>query len=283
MTFEVVEPGPLTLVQDAGRPGLSALGVGPSGAFDRRALRQSRELLGNDPLAAALETLGGLRLRARERHVVAVTGGMGRIEVDGQEVAHGRAVVVEAGSVLTVAPPSIGLRAYVGIAGGVRAPEVLGSRARDTLAALGPEPLAAGDVVEVGPAGRTAEIEDVPSLLTAGSVTVAAVPGPRDDWFAPTALARLFDTGWTVSGRSDRIGVRLDGPPLDRVRTDELASEPVIRGSIQVTSAGLPVVLGPDHPVTGGYPVIAVVADADTDRLAQARPGDVVRFTRRRA
>ena len=120
----------------------------------------------------------------------------------------------------------------------------------------------------------------VPSLLTPGTTTVDVVLGPRDDWFTRDALAGFLSTAWTVSPRSDRIGVRLDGAPLERRVDGELASEPVVRGSVQVTSAGLPVVLGPDHPVTGGYPVLGVVTADGVDRLAQVRPGDAVRFRR---
>jgi allophanate hydrolase subunit 2 len=106
------------------------------------------------------------------------------------------------------------------------------------------------------------------------------VAGPRDDWFEEGALDVLVGATWTVTPASDRVGVRLDGPPL--VRRDparELASEPVVTGALQVPPSGRPVVLGPDRPTTGGYPVVAVVVDADLDRLAQARPGDPLSFT----
>jgi biotin-dependent carboxylase-like uncharacterized protein len=167
------------------------------------------------------------------------------------------------------------------VAGGVQVHPVLGSRSTDTLSGLGPAKLAAGDVLEVGQPGHPPDVEDVPALLTSGMTVVDAVPGPRDDWFTGDAVRAFFSAQWSVSTHSDRIGVRLDGPALERATTDELPSEPCIRGSVQVVSEGLPVVLGPDHPVTGGYPVIAVVVDAHVDRLAQVRPGDVVRFARR--
>ncbi len=281
MTLLVVEPGYLTLVQDAGRPGLGAQGVGASGAFDRAAMRQVHALLGDPPEAAVLEVLaGGLRVRAETDHRLAVTGGIGPVHVDGERVEHGRAFVVHEGQEVAIGLIELGLRAYVGVAGGVQADSVLGSRSADTMSGLGPAKLTAGDVLEVGTPAHAAEVEDVLALLTSGATTVAAVPGPRDDWFTDDAVRTFFSTAWTVSPRSDRIGVRLEGPALKREVTDELPSEPCVRGSVQVVSAGLPVVLGPDHPVTGGYPVIAVVADDHVDRLAQVRPGEVVRFTR---
>jgi len=282
MSLLVVAPGPLTLVQDAGRPGLGAQGVGAAGAFDRGAMRHLHALLGDPPEAAVLEVLGGgLRLRAESDHRLAVTGGIGPVHVDGEHVEHGRAFVVHAGQELVVGPVALGVRAYVGVAGGVEVDPVLGSRSADTLSGLGPPRLAADDVIAVGPPAHPAEIEDVPALLTSGVTTVAAVPGPRDNWFTDDAVRAFFSSEWTVSGRSDRIGVRLEGPALEREVTDELPSEPCVRGSVQVVSAGMPVVLGPDHPVTGGYPVIAVVIDDHVDRLAQVRPGEIVRFTRK--
>ena len=284
MSLVVVDPGHLTLVQDAGRPGLGAQGVGASGAFDRAAMRQVHALLGDPPDAAVLEVLaGGLRLRAEADHRIAVTGGIGPVHVDGEHVEHGRAFVVHTGQEVTVGPVQLGLRAYVGVAGGLQVDAVLGSRSADTMSGLGPPKLAADDVLEVGTPAHAAEIEDVPALLSSGATTVAAVPGPRDDWFTDEAVRTFFSSAWTVSPRSDRIGVRLEGPELQRTMTDELPSEPCVRGSVQVVAAGQPVVLGPDHPVTGGYPVIAVVVDDHVDRLAQVRPGEVVRFTRMHA
>jgi biotin-dependent carboxylase-like uncharacterized protein len=282
MSLLVVDPGPLTLAQDAGRPGLGAQGVGASGAFDRAAMRQLHALLGDPPETAVLEVLGGgLKLRAEADHRLAVTGAIGPVHVDGEHVEHGRAFVARAGQEVVIGPVELGLRAYVGVAGGVLVDSVLGSRSTDTMSGLGPPRLAADDVIDVGAPSHPAEIEDVPALLTSGVTTVTAVPGPRDDWFTDDAVRTFFSAQWTVSARSDRIGVRLEGPSLEREASDELPSEPCVRGSVQVVSAGSPVVLGPDHPVTGGYPVIAVVLDHHVDRLAQVRPGDIVRFTRR--
>jgi biotin-dependent carboxylase-like uncharacterized protein len=278
----VVDPGHLTLVQDAGRPGLGVQGVGAAGAFDRAAMRQLHALLGDPAEAAVLEVLaGGLSLRAEADHRLAVTGGIGPVHVDGEHVEHGRAFVAHAGQEVVVGPVELGLRAYVGVAGGLEVEPVLGSRSADTMSGLGPPRVAAGDVIEVGTAAHPAEVEDVPALLTSGVTTVSAIPGPRDDWFTDDAVRTFFSAQWTVSARSDRIGVRLEGPSLERQVTDELPSEPCVRGSVQVVSAGTPVVLGPDHPVTGGYPVIAVVLDDHVDRLAQVRPGEIVRFTRK--
>jgi allophanate hydrolase subunit 2 len=138
----------------------------------------------------------------------------------------------------------------------------------------------AGDRIEVGPPSHPPDLEDVPPIARTGELTLDVALGPRDDWFTPSAIRRLLEAPWQVSPASDRVGVRLTGPVLERSRTTELPSEPCLRGSIQVSADGQPIVFGPDHPVTGGYPVVAVVLDRHTDRLAQAAPGQIVRFRR---
>lgn len=284
MSLRVLEAGALSLVQDLGRPGLAHLGVGPSGAFDRRALREANALVGNPDTSAVVESLGGgLALVAAAPHLVAVTGAAGAVLVDGHPVDSGRVLSLRRGQVLRLGAPVLGLRWTLAVAGGLTPPSVLGSRSTDTLACLGPDRLEPGTELTVGdPVGRVS-LETYPAALASGEVTVRVVLGPRDDWFTPVAVASLLSAPWRIDPVSDRIGVRLEGPELARRTEGELLSEPVVRGSIQVTGSGRPVVLGPDHPVTGGYPVIGVVVDADTDVLAQVRPGDVVRFRRHRA
>jgi biotin-dependent carboxylase-like uncharacterized protein len=281
MSLTVVSAGGQTLVQDAGRPGHASSGVGMAGGFDRAALRQANVLVGNPTGTAVLEILGGgLRLRATREHVLAVTGAVGPIHVAGVPVEHGRAFVVEPGQDVAVSSFAIGVRAYLAVGGGIIADHTLGSRSTDTLSGLGPAALIDGDRLPIGIGRRPVELPDIQALITSGVTTVDVVLGPRNDWFTISAVARFLASGWTVSTRSNRIGVRLEGPTLERRVDFELPSEPCVFGSVQVTSAGLPVVLGPDHPVTGGYPVIAVVVDAHLDRLAQLRPGEVLRFRR---
>lgn len=279
MTFTVTDAGLQCLVQDLGRPGLASMGVGRSGAFDRRALRQGNALLGNSDGSPGLEVLGGrVALLAGDNHLIALTGAAAAATIDGEPAAHGRVLSIHRGQHLRLGSPVTGIRTYVTVAGGLAVDNVLGSAATDTLSGLGPPALRNGDRLPVGPRrGHTDDI-DIPTLLAAGDIAVRVMLGPRDDWF--TNPGTLFTTGWTVNVSSDRIGLRLDGPAVERNRTGELPSEPCIRGSIQITADGQPIVLGPDHPVTGGYPVIAVVHDVDTDALAQARPGQVIRFAR---
>lgn len=284
--LRVLEPGALTLVQDLGRPGLAAIGVGASGAFDRAAHRLANRLVGNDECAAGLEILlGGAALALPAGAWIAVTGAVGPITLDDAPVAHAQPVRAERdGAVLRIGPAARGVRSYVAVRGGIAGEPVLGSRSRDTLAALGPDPVSAGDELIVG--GAVAGPVPAVDLVPVGAPTIDHAeldvrPGPRLDWFTPGAWRRMLDTEWTVSVRADRTGVRLDGLTLDRrpaVVDRELASEGMTAGAIQVSPDGVPTILGPDHPVTGGYPVIAVVTDDTLDRLAQLRPGAHVRL-----
>ena len=281
MTLVIEDAGLQTLVQDLGRPGMAAMGVGRSGAFDRRALQQGNALLGNGFEAAGLEILGGrITVTAGDDHLIALTGAPAGAKVDGDPVAHGRAIVLHAGQHLVTAAPVTGIRTYLSVAGGIDVAEVLGSSATDTLSGLGPASLATGDTIRVGSHRGHGVEEDVPPLLASGELTLRVVLGPRDDWFTPDAVSTFLSTSWRINSAANRIGVRLDGPALARTHTRELPSEPCVRGSIQVAADGQPIILGPDHPVTGGYPVIAVIVDHDTDVLAQARPGQPLRFTR---
>lgn len=277
----VLSAGPLTLVQDLGRPGLAVLGVGRSGAADRSALRLANRLVGNDEGAAGLEVLlGGLRLRADQPVWVAVTGARCPLSVDGAPVGHAASVRLVPGQVLALGPATTGLRAYVGVRGGLDLPAVLGSLSYDLLAGLGPLPLRDGDLLPVGRArGELPSLDQVPlpaGQPTTGPVVLPVTPGPRQDWLVG-GLADLLEWTWTVSADSDRIGLRLTGPPLRR-RPGELATEGLLPGAVQVPPDGQPVLFLTDAPVTGGYPVVAIARAAVLDLAAQLRPGDTVRF-----
>jgi KipI family sensor histidine kinase inhibitor len=205
------------------------------------------------------------------------------------EPAPGTAFSVPAGAMLRVGPPASGLRSYLAIGGGIDVPAVLGSRSADSLSGLGHAPLQPGDRLPLaGPRSlpgrglrqqlRAAEPPLMPAM-NADAVELRAIGGPRDDWFASAALETLAGCEYLVSAASNRSGLRLTGPPLRRSRPDELPSEGVATGSLQVTHEGQPILLLADHPTTGGYPVIAVVRSADIGLAAQLRPGQRVRFS----
>jgi len=265
----VVDAGLLTTVQDRGRPGLAHLGVPPSGAVDRRAYDLGNLLVGNPPGAAALEaTLVGPTLRFDGPATVALTG-----------ATEPRVVRLGPGETLEVGRCEGGARIYVCVRGGIDAEPVLGSRSTDLLTGLGPAPLGVGDVLGLG--AEPAEGPrpgTVPGHVPRGAPVLRVRRGPRDDWFTEEALAALCAGPWRVGSASNRVGVRLEGTPLGRRRTDELLSEGLVTGALQVPPSGQPILLLADRPTTGGYPVIAVVAADDLPLASQLAPGMTVRF-----
>ncbi len=291
--IEVIRPGALATIQDLGRTGLGHLGVPRSGAADAASLGLANRLAGNAQDAAGLEiTLGRAALRFAGDALVAVTGAPAGLTVTGGQGGapvtpeFGTSFSVAAGSVLRVAAPAAGLRTYLAVRGGVDVPAVLGSRSSDLLSGLGPAPLRAGDLLRVGsvppaaPSPRTGPPAAATVAGAGGAVRLRVVAGPRDDWFGPGALAVLCgETAYAVTAASNRTGLRLDGPALRRARADELPSEGMVAGALQVPPDGMPILLLADHPATGGYPVIAVVRSADISRAAQLRPGQLIRFT----
>lgn len=292
-TLVVDDPGMQSLLQDAGRPGLGDLGVVASGAADRSSAAQANRLVGNSPAAAVVETmLGGLVVTARGHHVLALTGAPTPAHIDGPHGKRGAAANVPFalyhGEQLSLDAPSVGLRTYLAVRGGIATPEVLGSRSTDVMSGIGPQPLSAGDELAVPPAapGHAVGLPEAPAVELPGAgqaIVLRMSAGPRDDWFTPEALEKLTTREWTVSSQSNRIGVRFE-PPVDqsvlmRSREGELASEGVVAGSLQVPHSGVPVLFLADHPVTGGYPVIGVVVPEDLPLAAQLPPGSAVRFT----
>ncbi|MFV0427940.1 MAG: biotin-dependent carboxyltransferase family protein [Arachnia sp.] len=272
MSLEILSVGAMVTVQDRGREGCGHLGVSASGAADRVSALLANQLVGNHPEAALLEAVGGgLRLRSARAARLSITGASGQASVDGEPAPHSRAFDVAPGATLTLGAALRGTLYYVAVAGGIEVPEVLGSRSSDTLSGVGPAPLAPGDRLRVGSLRGAPVHADMWIDRSDEELVLRFVPGPRDDWYAdPDA------TSWTVSGQTDRVGTRLSGLPLSARRHGELASEPTVRGAIQVPPSGQPIVFGPDHPVTGGYPVVGVLVEDDADALAQARPGTPV-------
>ncbi len=277
--LRVVATGPLALVEDLGRPGLAGVGVGRTGAADRGALRLGNRLLGNPEGLAAVEVLlGGLEVEALADLDVVVTGAPAPVLVDGRPVGSYARTRLSGGSRLTLGVPLTGLRSYLAVRGGLAVPPVLGSRSHDVLAGLGPGPVAPGDLLEVGPPVGALPGTDAapPPLWTGRDVVLRAVRGPHDD--RVDDVTPLTTGWWEVDERSNRVGARLRGVGLVPADDEQLPSEGTWRGAVQVPPGGEPVLFLADHPVTGGYPVVAVVVDADVDRAAQLRPGQRVRL-----
>ncbi|WP_432075954.1 biotin-dependent carboxyltransferase family protein [Streptomyces wuyuanensis] len=276
----VVRAGALTTVQDLGRPGYAHLGVPRSGALDPYALRLVNRLVGNPGHEAVLETtLTGCAVRPRGQVTVAVGGAPCPVRVGGRPAAWGAPVRVAAGELLEVGAAVRGVRSYVAFAGGIATEPVLGSRSADLLSGLGPAPLADGAVLPLGrPTGPAARVDGSPWPGPPSELVLRVRFGPRDDWFTEGARRTLAAGGHRVSAASNRIGLRTEGPALERAVHGELPSEGMVLGAVQVPPDGRPVVFLADHPTTGGYPVVAVVREYDLAAAAQAAPGTPVRF-----
>ena len=296
----VVRPGFSATIQDAGRRGLGHIGVGHSGALDVGSLTEANWLVGNGPGAAGIEiTPGGFACTAVGDLVIAVTGARVPLTItepvprggEGEdEDAHAgqrpaplcTPFLLREGEMLSFGIPSSGFRSYLAVRGGLAVPPVLGSRSTDTLSRLGPQPLRGGSVI---PAGAE-QADDVqyaaaaPEVLAPPGPTVLQVTlGPRDDLFSPAAVSAFLASTWTVGSASDRVGLRLAGTGSAAMAHDiELPSEGMAGGSVQVPQAGNPILFLSDHPVTGGYPVIAVVEPCALRLAAQLAPGDQLVF-----
>ncbi|WP_420468159.1 biotin-dependent carboxyltransferase family protein [Panacagrimonas sp.] len=279
MSLRVHKAGPLTTVQDLGRPGHAHLGVPVSGAADRPALIRANRLVGNADGDAALEmTLLGGRFEFTVAARVAISGAAMPATLDATPVAPEQAFEVRPGQVLSLGAARRGVRGYLAVRGGIDVEQTLGSRATDLLSGLGPPALRDGDEL---PLRSCRSVAREPAAAAADIVDEAVLhfmSGPRADWFESAALQALTATPYAVSPHSNRIGVRLEGTRLARCVAGELDSEGLLPGAIQVPADGQPLVFLYDHPTTGGYPVIGVVDAIDLPRLAQARPGSRVRF-----
>ena len=263
--LRVVRAGPRTTVQDLGRRGYAHLGVPAAGAVDAGSMHAANAAVGNPVGTAVLEsTLGGDVLVATDTVTLAVVGSR-----DGDGVTH-----LDPGAELRLGRAA-GVYVYVAVAGGIDVPPVLGSRSYDTLSRLGPPPLSAGDLLRVG---NTTGVSYAAPRPDGEGGPLRVVPGPHLDRTPPATFDALCATGWTVSAHSDRVGLRLSGERLD-AGIAGIASEGLVAGAVQLPPDGNPVVFLANHPVTGGYPVIAVVAAADIGRAAQTRPGSPLRFT----
>lgn len=289
-TLTVLATGLQTLWQDNGRSGKAALGLSESGAMDKTALHTANRIVGNPSDSPCLEiTHGGFRARANGDVVITLTGAPCPLTL---KTADGERYRVEsycplnlaAGDEIHVGTPVRGLRSYLAVRSGFVVEQILGSAARDSLAQLGPAVISIGDILQTGAHSHCNAVllDELPqsALPAVGeTVTLDIVAGPRTDWFTADALARLTAQDWLVTPQSNRIGLRLAGEQqLERRQHQELPSEGTCSGSIQVPASGQPVLFLHDHPLTGGYPVIAAVAEYHLDLAGQIPPGAAIRF-----
>lgn len=281
----VLECGAATTLQDGGRRGFARYGLSASGPMDPLAHAAANLLVGNEPEATALELgLSSGRFRAEGGPVrVAVTGALCRLDHDGEAVGQDGSLTLQEGETLRIERPRAGVYAVLALAGGIRAPAVMGSAALHLRAAIGGldgRPLREGDqlhpAAEPGLGGAERGLDPVPLDREA---PIRVVLGPQADHFTPEGLDTLRHGRFTVSHRADRMGCQLDGPRIAHgPQGFNIVSDGTVAGSIQVPGAGTPIILLADRQTTGGYPKIATVISADLRRVAQRRPGEALRF-----
>ena len=289
--LEVVDAGLHATIQDGGRTGYAHLGVAYAGAADRLALAVANALLEGDPDAPALEmTLTGGTFRVLVDTTLAIAGAdMGALVLEeGRPLGPAARHRVASGTTLAFGAARDGARTVLALPGGIDAERVLGSASTDPVGGfggLGRGPVVHGDVLRpLRAVGAAASAREWPPTVPSSGVAtlpgpheIALLPGPHLDRLPASTADVLASTIWTVSAHSDRVGLRLEGPPIGGERPP-LASLPMLPGAVQLPSGGQPIVLMPDAPTVGGYPVVAVVVGVDRPRLGQLRPGDEVRF-----
>lgn len=280
----VVRPGMLTTVQDLGRWGYQENGVPVAGPMDAYSHRLANQLVGNAPDSAALEvTLVGPELESDAEVICVAAGAAFTLTIDGRPTQMHVPFALERGARLRFGARGRGARATLAVRGGIGVAATFDSRATSIISQIGPfggRALIAGDVLPVGDAAWQARVVlPAPALpLPSGGARLRVIPGPHDGMFTSAALDMFFTARYRVTAQSNRMGYRLDGPPLARTVSDEILSEATPLGSIQVPSSGQPILLMADRQTTGGYPKIATVITADMPLAGQLAPGDWMEF-----
>jgi biotin-dependent carboxylase-like uncharacterized protein len=281
--LHIIKPGLLSTVQDLGRYGHQAAGVPVGGPMDAFSHRLANQLVGNEPDAATIEvTLLGPELIVEAETTIAVTGAQFEVTCDDRPMALNASVAIRNGQRIKFGRIVQGARAYVAVAGGVQTQPVLGSRATHLISHMGGfegRALAAGDRVPIATAEARPQRKSIGlTLPSKGRALLRVMAGPQADWFEADALKTIAGVSFRISPQSNRMGYRLQGPPLPRQRDGELISEPLGIGAIQVPSAGEPILLMADRQTAGGYPKIGYVISADLPLAGQLAPGDFIEF-----
>ena len=283
MSMKVINPGALTTVQDRGRFGYQSKGVRVCGVMDAMAYSAAIERAGGKYGDAVLEmTLFGGTYVFEDETVFALSGADMDPQLNGKPCSMDSRISAKAGDKLVLGFAKAGCRTYLAVAGGIDVPEVMGSRSTDVKCAIGGmegRALRAGDVVPVGAAEALKQPAVFPERRTfPDEIVIRAIPGPQDDMFTRKGLETFFGTPYLVSENSDRMGYRLAGEKVESINGTDIISDGIVFGSVQITAEGLPIILMADRQTTGGYAKIATVISADLPLLAQARPGNTVRF-----
>lgn len=281
MIMEVIKTSMQTTIQDLGRTGFRHLGVNLSGALDKPALKLANHLVGNSENAAGLEINLGQSVFVFKRDAwIALTGADFNAHIGNEPVWCGWRTHIKAGQQLSLRGGNSGMRAYLAVDGGLDVPVVMGSRSTDLSAQMGGfqgKQLENGDNIPLGPASLAIR-RQVGAIQYVNDHRIRALAGSEMSAFTPSAQALFWQSEWTISTSSNRMGARFQGTPLTLQQPLELNSHAVMPGVIQVPPSGLPIALLADAQTTGGYPKVATVIDADLWKLAQTRPGQKVQF-----
>ena len=280
--FEVLHPGVHTTIQDLGRPGFMKYGTPASGVADRFSARVANFLVGNSPGAALLEiTLFRLELLALNDLAIAVTGGNLSPLVNGNPLPMWQTYFLKKRDRVAFRARKQGFRAYLAVQGGFCGQKFLGSRSVFVRGLMG-NTLKAGEILETEGAGvKPTSPKSLPKNLIPpfpADNFLRVILGPQEDRFTPKGMETFLSSEYRVSPQSDRMGYRLQGPPIEHLKGADIISEPIPRGAIQVPGDGLPILLLWDGQVSGGYTKIANIISADLDRMAQVMPGESLRF-----
>jgi biotin-dependent carboxylase-like uncharacterized protein len=284
--FEVIQPGPLTTVQDLGRFGYQQYGVPTSGALDNYAFRIGNFLVGNEEWAASLEiTLFGCQLRTLQDTKVAITGANLAATINGEPAPAWESFPIKSGDVLSFPRLDSGCRACLAIAGGIDVPAVMKSASTYVKAHIGGlsgRPLRQGDIVKANVSAASAAVTRLPSEYIPAyesQITLRVILGPQDDCFTEGGIYTLLSSEYIVSTQADRMGYRLEGPRIEHREEADIISDGIPLGAVQVPGDGLPIILLADRQTTGGYTKIATVISINIPKVAQVKPGDKIKFT----
>lgn len=282
----VISPGPLSTVQDEGRFGYMSTGFSPSGAMDAYSMKIANILVGNAPRDGVIEmTMIGMSVQFDCTSVIAVTGADMQPELNGSPAAMYTAIEVHEGDVLTMKSALTGLRAYLAVAGGFDLPMIMGSMSTNLKCALGGLDGRRLRVQDEIPLRRSIDLKLIGQRTAKAygnsygdGITVRVVLGPQEDYFTDEGIKTFLSSEYTVSDKSDRMGVRLDGEKVENKNGVDIISDGIATGAVQIPASGTPIIMMADRQTTGGYAKIATVISADLKKIAQARPGTKIRF-----
>ncbi|MBR2310722.1 MAG: biotin-dependent carboxyltransferase family protein [Oscillospiraceae bacterium] len=285
MMMKIIAPGPLSTIQDGGRFGYMSTGFGSGGAMDLYAMEQANILAGNDPNDGVIEmTMLGITAEFTCDTVIALTGADMAPTINGEPIPMYQSVQVYQGDRLAMGAAQSGMRGYLAVSGGFDIKPVMGSLSTNLKVKLGGfqgRKLLAGDQIPLRQPGSLEMLgtcKTQPDNQYPDTVVVRVILGPQEDYFTQKGIDTFLGTRYNVSGQSDRMGVRLEGTPIENKNGVDIISDGIAYGSVQIPASGTPIIMMADRQTTGGYAKIATVITADLYKIAQARPGSGIRF-----